>query len=79
VAHSNGNLCGCEVAHLIKEAKNEALEAVRKEMACSECNGSGVRSTPSGYSPCNSCEESGFNLDECFNAHFEALIYKKTQ
>ena len=73
-AHDRGAMEATTVCNeVLQKARREVLEEVRKEIACSECNGSGARSTPSDYSPCNWCNGSGFNLDGCFNDHFDSL------
>ena len=55
--------------HLTQAMTKVAL-AVLEQLECSECNGSGARSTPSDYSPCSECDGTGFNLNKgCLNDH----------
>lgn len=63
-----------------EQRHKEEMREVKSTLACPECCGSGVRSTPSDYSPCSQCDGTGFDSSNgSLNDVFTHIINKKLE
>lgn len=62
-----------ELNQLIEQAEKAMIKKLRNDIACEDCNGTGVRATPSDYGPCGTCNGFGFNSNSTFKVIIESL------